>query len=453
MSQTERNSKRLIFVKDIYVSGAVFLANTIMFLVLANVILAGFFFVRDFTHPISKSLAPPAISDGKELFKQDGSPIDNGKRTQYQFDWVDIAAYESIPEGYVAEVLDDFSDLGRLGFASQPWVHFSEPLFAGKRVHVLRDPLGFPIRLTVNPPNKDNVPVLRIYVLGGSTTFGYNVSDEHTFPTHLSTVLNERAKTTKLGVHVEVTNYARGFYYPSQETALLVDLLRMGHRPNIVVFLDGVNPGSLQDLPDFYERFERRFRSLQFFGEDMAARTGSRVVDRLEWIPMVRLVQAIQNRMLSAPKRSEENKEEEKEKEFPETKHLVNIFLQNQILQKAVCQAYRIHCVFFLQPNAILDYPADLYRRALPRSFMKYRELVQPVYKQMLQDKQRIYLGDLFQTWGKRRKAIVDDVHYSPGFNRFLAEHVAGYLNLEDLVPISSGIIESEATGTPRTSR
>lgn len=446
----------LDFVKDTYISGAIFLANTVVFLVLANVILASVFFVKDLTYPASKSLVQPAKSDRKELFNRDGSPIDNGKRSQYQLGWVDGAAYESIEEGYVGEVLDDFSDLAKRGFAYQPWTHFSEPLFSGKRVHVIHDSLGFPIRLTVNPPNKDNLSVLRIYVLGGSTTFGYNVSDEHTFPTHLSTLLNERTKAAKRGVHVEVTNYGRGFYYPSQETALLVDLLRMGHRPNLIVFLDGVNPGAPHDLPVFYERFERRFRSLQFSGEDKAVRPASRIVDRLEWIPMVRLVQAIQSRMVNPTKRSEEKKEEEgeeeKETEHPGPEHIVNVILQNQIMQKAICQAYKIHCVFFLQPNAIFNYPVDLYRLVLPKKFMKFREEVKHVYKQLVQDKQRIHLESLFQTWGKSRKAIVDDVHYSPGFNRFLAEHVAGYLNLEDLALLSGGIIESEATGAPRSS-
>ena len=83
---------------------------------------------------------------------------------------------------------------------------------------------------------------------------------------------------------------------------------------------------------------------------------------------------------------------------------------------------------------------------------MKYHEWVQPVYKQIQQEGSRIYLGDLFHLWGDGRKAIVDDVHYSPGFNEFLAEHIAKHVDLVRLVPGASGIKESEATGTARTS-
>jgi hypothetical protein len=431
-------------------SGALLLVNTVVFLIILNVILAAMFFVLDVLRP-SPNQIPQA---GDKLFKPDGSPEDTGHRNKYQFEWIDFAAYEHLPEAYVGEILDDFFSLAKLGFAYQPWVHFSEPPYAGMRVHVVRDQRGFPIRLTVNPLNEEDLPVVRVFVLGGSTTFGYNVSDEHTFPTHLSAVLNERTRAANLAAHIEVTNYGRAYYYPSQETGLLIDLLRMGARPNLVIFMDGVNPGSQQDLPPFYKQFERQFRSMQFSRLDPAIQPASWITERLGWVPMVRLVKAIQNRMSGGPKRPEEDKKEEdkKEENLPETRHILNIFRQNQVISQAVCKAYKIECLFFLQPSAVFNYPTQLYRRSLPEYFMKYRDWVQPVYKQMQQDEGRIYLGDLFHLWGSGRKAIVDDVHYSPGFNRFLAEHVAKYVNLVRLVPGSDGVKESEATGTARTS-
>ncbi|MEO5863626.1 MAG: hypothetical protein ABIQ79_01125, partial [Nitrospiraceae bacterium] len=111
-----------------------------------------------------------------------------------------------------------------------------------------------------------------------------------------------------------------------------------------------------------------------------------------------------------------------------------------------------IRSLFFTQPNAVYNYPSELYRLlVLPETFLTYREWVQPVYNQMRQEKDRIYLGDLFGAWGEKRKAIVDDVHYSPGFNRFLAEHVAKHIDLAGLVPHSHPINEEEATGASRS--
>jgi hypothetical protein len=132
---------------------------------------------------------------------------------------------------------------------------FFRTIFVGKRVSVVPDPRGFPVRKTVNPANEQGRPVTGV--------FGYHVSDEHTFPTYLSTVLNERARAAALATHVEVTNYGRGFYYPSQETVLLLDLLRLGHRPKLVIFMDGVNLGTTQDVPQLYAEYVRRFRRVQ----------------------------------------------------------------------------------------------------------------------------------------------------------------------------------------------
>src|SRR5262249_21285002 len=156
----------------------------------------------------------PIRHDGK-LFNVDGSPADNGKRSEYELQWFDYKSYENISEQYAGEVLDDFYDLSRLGFIYQPWVQFSEPPFEGKRVHVDRDIRGFPVRRTVNPGNHSNAPVVNIFVFGGSTTFGYHVSDEHTWTSYLSQILNETS-----GVNVQVTNYGHGYFNPSQEAAL-----------------------------------------------------------------------------------------------------------------------------------------------------------------------------------------------------------------------------------------
>jgi hypothetical protein len=95
-----------------------------------------------------------------------------------------------VPQRYVSDVLDDFSDLAKLGLTYQPWVQFSEPYFSGKLVYIDIDKRGFPIRKIINPYISSQSHVVNILILDGSTTFGYNVSDEHTWPSYLSKVLN-----------------------------------------------------------------------------------------------------------------------------------------------------------------------------------------------------------------------------------------------------------------------
>jgi hypothetical protein len=170
-------------------------------------------------------------------------------------------------------------------------------------------------------------------------------------------------------------------------------------------------------------------------------------MDRLGWIPMVRFAQAIRRRLPREPEKPAADPEDD----LPTIEHAVNVLRQNQRMSQAVCRSYQIECLFFLQPHATYSYEKSLYRRSLPESFMREGAVVQPVFQKLQEAGGRIYLGDLFRLWGSGRKAIVDDVHYSPGFNRFLAEHAARHVNLPNLVARAGGDGLSESTGSART--
>src|SRR5262249_29714696 len=102
-------------------------------------------------------------------------------------------------------------------------------------------------------------PVINIFVFGGSTTFGYHVSDEHTWPSYLSQILNETSE-----VNIKVTNYGRGYFNPSQEAILLADLLKSGHRPSLAIFMDGVNPPHSIDGPSYTEEVAESYKKSHF---------------------------------------------------------------------------------------------------------------------------------------------------------------------------------------------
>ena len=50
---------------------------------------------------------------------------------------------------------------------------------------------------------------------------------------------------------------------PAQETVLAMDLFKSGHRPSLMIFMDGVNLGEDEDVPTFTDRFERQFAERQ----------------------------------------------------------------------------------------------------------------------------------------------------------------------------------------------
>lgn len=438
-------------IKRLYQSTALVTFNTLLFLIVLNLILGVFYFIKDRRAQASVATSSPTAPPAK-LFNDDGSPVDNGERTPYQLQWFDYNATNEISQNDAGEILDDFTHLERRGFIYQPWVQFSEPPFAGRRVSVDTDPRGFPIRRTINPPSTSQ-PVIEIFALGGSTTFGYNIADEQTWPSYLSAALNEKAKSENLGVQIKVTNYGRGFYYPSQETALIIDLLRSGHRPALVLFLDGVNSGGVEDSPFFTERLAQGFKDMQQLNEKLAGEQFSAGFQK--WLPMARLANSIRMRWQKPQSTATASQPADDNGRLMGGKFVVaqilNRFEQNRRIATSACVLYGAKALFFTQPDAFYNYPAELYRQPPPAAWWVRRKQLQPFYETLARNSEFINLSNLFQLYGvtPQHKAIIDDVHYTPGFNRFLADQIAAQVDLRSL-KASQSIDDSAATGAAR---
>jgi hypothetical protein len=435
-----------------YANTAFIVLNTVIALIVLNIALWIAFFIKDSLIPPPPKwsvIAAKAFTRGGELvlFDSAGAPLDNGKRSEYQLQWFDYTAYQSFTDAaHAATVLDDFFDLSTLGFAYQPWVQFSEAPYKGKLVNVDVDAMGLPIRRTANPKTADRgANLIRVFVFGGSTTFGYNVADEHTWPTYLSTILNERASAQNYPVTIEVTNYGRGFYETSQETVLLMDVLKGGVRPDLVLFMDGVNWGPKEDVPEFTDKFEKGFHRLQFGINAFAA-----AMDSWRWIPAIRLGYSLKERLSRAGADKSANKSDQSGGDERHVAHVINRFTQNRALAVRICEQYSTRALFFLQPDAVYNYPASLYRLSLPDTFLVERPDREQFYAHMKQAEGYIDLTGLFESWGPQRKAIVDDVHYSPGFNRFLAQKVADHIDLRQLVAKAATSDQLRSTGRAR---
>jgi len=135
------------------------------------------------------------------------------------------------------------------------FVGFKEAPFRGKYVNVadngyrLSPPQGpWPI----DPKNYN------VFVFGGSTTFGYGVTDDQTIPARMQAIMMEHSLARRVCVY----NFGRGFYYSTPERILFEQLLLGGARPNLAVFLDGVNDfGSADDRFVYSRAFARAMES------------------------------------------------------------------------------------------------------------------------------------------------------------------------------------------------
>lgn len=116
------------------------------------------------------------------------------------------------------------------------------------------------VRKTWNPEHYDEKMVDKVYVFGGSTLWGTGARDDYTIPSQLSKLFNNQ------GYNVLVYNYGETAYTFTQEVISLALLLREGHRPDYVIFYDGVNdvyaayqsgiPGAKQNFSIIKEKLE-----------------------------------------------------------------------------------------------------------------------------------------------------------------------------------------------------
>ena len=115
----------------------------------------------------------------------------------------------------------------------KPFVYVRNPTFRG--MHMSVDSLGW--RITPQDP-PDARPVVRVFFMGGSTTFGWYQRDSFTIAATAGRRLQQTAGSR---ARIEVTNFGVPGHTFTQEMLELLFQLRDGARPDVVVFYDGIN--------------------------------------------------------------------------------------------------------------------------------------------------------------------------------------------------------------------
>jgi len=116
----------------------------------------------------------------------------------------------------------------------EPWLQFKNIDFTGNYVNVTG-----PLRKTIpDACYTDSKDTVIIYFFGGSTQFGFNVTDGETIPSEFVKLYQKRFAK---GKSIKVYNFGMPFYYSYQELILMSHLFFNGHKPGLMIFLDGLN--------------------------------------------------------------------------------------------------------------------------------------------------------------------------------------------------------------------
>ena len=298
--------------RELYATAALITFNTLALFVLINLVLAGVLFVRDRLR--RQRQRDPRVSWYREKFS-------------------DLEAYSRVSREVATALLDEQDALGSIGLKYAPWVQLRHAPFEGRFLNT--DDQGFRKTPAAPPPERAR---RKLYLFGGSVTFGYGVPDEHTIPNYLQKIVSPDHPD------VVVRNLGQALYYSSQEMILLLLLVKQGDVPNWAVFIDGINDTTQLSLLVDQAAFTPHMEALWDAKSSPAPVPWRALAGR---VPMVRAA----NRVLTmlTPKRSPAPAPVRRPSAHDDQRiadYIVNTYLQNVTIIKAVCREYGIQCRF-----------------------------------------------------------------------------------------------------------
>jgi hypothetical protein len=379
-----------------------YLLNTIILLVVLNVILGFGFFLHD------------AYKKGKSNPAWD-------KYTAFHSEIVKL--YPSMSQEDVSLLL---SETWMRPLVSESIVGFGEAPYQGKFINVTK--YGFRQGADQGPwPPVHDGKNLVVFLFGGSTTFGYGVTDDQALGSRLQPLLAK-----KLGRPVAVYNFGQSKYGSTQERLLFEKLLVAGYKPDMAIFVDGLNDFQFTwGDADFnwtndvgagttWDAGQPTWRNWLRYGIGM--------------LPMSRLADAVRDKWFPPSTRSwfAFNPNRHYSDQGPLLKVIDRYFLNKQMIE-AEGKALSIQTLLVWQPVPTYKYDLKYHlfaQQIAQRGFGDFTYM-KAGYPLMQEAVTRTPPDDNFLWCADMQKDVheplyVDEVHYSPKMTEMVAGCIAG---------------------------
>jgi hypothetical protein len=278
----------------------------------------------------------------------------------------------------------------------EPWVGFAFRDYTGKYVNVTGH-----VRKSI-PELSDSLAKqpFRIFFLGGSTTYGFHVTDAETIPSAFVRAYRQKYPG---GRPIQAINLAMPGYYSYQELILLADRLFRDDRPDMVVMLDGLN-----DCFQASTTYNREPVYTPGIGE--LANPASE--DNLP-------------RLLNSFKMPAGMSDDSA------CKMISQHYIDNIRHARILTAAYSIPLYCFWQPVPYYNYPNrpndPVAQQADAEQFGKIYPLVKSAAGEI---PYLFFLGDMLQD--EKGLPFIDQIHYSPRFNQAIAEKMLSRIDFAD---------------------
>ena len=312
--------------------------------------------------------------------------------------------YPGMAEDEVNELLHE-SWSRQLAYSS--FTEIAERPYQGRYVNV--SPAGFRVGRDQGPwpPAEGN---FNVFLFGGSTAFGYSVRDEETVASYLQFALAKELRKP-----VKVYNFGCAYYYSSQERVLFQLLLGRGLRPDLAVFLDGLN--------DFLYDDDRELKHTGYLSRmvDLSYSRSALVSYAVVYgLPMGRAALFLREQLGMVPDRPARASDAER------SSRIIDRYFANRKMTGAVADAFSVPAFFVWQPISFYEFD----RRDDPWSEANTTHLAATGYPMMKQrlgampnDNRFLWLAEIQK--GIHEPLYVDKYHYSARLNEMLAQRIA----------------------------
>jgi hypothetical protein len=262
-----------------------------------------------------------------------------------------------------------------------------------------------------------------IFVFGGSTTFGYGVTDEQTIPFYLQELLSESKFTAR---RVAVYNFGFASCYSTPERILFQQLLQNGAKPDLVVFIDGLN--------DFYWADDGIWALVPQLKEAAEPRSNMRqlanyVVGIYRLTPLARAVVSVGEK-------------------FGIRDHAIDTsalvptviprYLFNKRADELMAGEYNIPAVFVFQPVPTYNFDVHYHLFMADDLYVMWGNdvigypLMADYVNHHDMGKDFLWLADMQK--GIQKPIYCDQVHYTAEFSKQIADQILEFINTRHLL-------------------
>lgn len=260
-------------------------------------------------------------------------------------------------------------------------------------------------------------PPVKVMLLGGSTTYCSEVPDEYTWPSMHQKKIASNEKTR----YVRIYNFGVTTVNSAQELERLEFEISEGNIPDVVVFYNGVNDaiqGVFNNKPDGFI-----YETLRIFEQKTPF-----------WVKGSAFIKATVSLVRKWPPAPKHLKDDQLVEQI--TRRTADLYEQNMLRAKELCDLYDAACLVFLQPHLyslgrpMNKYESKIASRDQPGVDVALKQTYPLLKEKIVQLQQKgVIAVDLTNIFDNNQKPIfLDFCHVESDGNQMIADAMFPYL-------------------------